>query len=105
MVDNLFVDVPEQLPEELTQVLLQNESVRIERIVSDGHASDEDFWYDQDEHEWVLVIQGKARIEFDSGDIKSLTQGDYLLIPAHQKHRVCSTSEHEKTIWLAIFYR
>jgi len=105
MVNNLFDTIPQQLPEELTQDLLQNESVRIERIVSQGHASPEDFWYDQEEHEWVLLIQGTASIEFDTGDVIRLSQGDYLLIPAHQKHRVLSTSNSEKTLWLAIFYK
>lgn len=100
---NLFDAIPSQLPEELTQVLLQNESLRIERIVSEGHASEENFWYDQDEHEWVLLIQGSACIEYDHGDTINMTKGDYVLIPAHQKHRVKSTSNTEKTIWLAIF--
>lgn len=101
---NLFSNLPEQMPEELTETLLQASSVRIERIVSNGHASDEGFWYDQDEYEWVLVIQGEASIEFDKGDTEYMTQGDYLLIPAHKKHRVKATSEQEKTIWLAIFF-
>ena len=34
---------------------------KIERIVSRGHASPEDFWYDQEENEWVMVVKGTAR--------------------------------------------
>lgn len=101
---NIYSDIPDQMPEELTETLLLASSVRIERIVSDGHASDVGFWYDQDEHEWVLVIQGEASIEFDTGGAINMTKGDYVLIPAHQKHRVKSTSNTEKTIWLAVFY-
>jgi len=103
-MDNLFSSIPSQLADELTEVLEQKPNLRIERIISDGHRSDQGFWYDQDEHEWVLMIQGAASIEFNNGDVKSLSQGDYLLIPAHQKHRVLSTSNSEKTIWLAVFF-
>ena len=105
MVNNLFEDIPSQLPDELTEVLVESRSLRIERIVSQSHASAENFWYDQEEHEWVLLLQGSASIEFDNGDVKHLSRGDCLLISAHQKHRVLSTSTSEKTIWLAVFYK
>jgi cupin 2 domain-containing protein len=48
---NLFTDLPSAIPEELTDVLASSNSVRIERIVSTGHSSPKEFWYDQDEHE------------------------------------------------------
>ena len=47
---NLFADVPPHLPNELVQTLLDASNVRIERIVSYGHASSEGFWYDQTKH-------------------------------------------------------
>lgn len=103
MIENLFENIPEQLPEELTEVLAESSNVRIERIVSDGHASPEDFWYDQDQNEWVLVVSGSAVLEFE-GKTLEMKPGDHVLIPAHQKHRVASISETEKTIWLAVFY-
>lgn len=43
---NLFENVPTQLPSELIEVLAEGESVRIERIVSTGHTTDPDNWYD-----------------------------------------------------------
>ncbi|MEN7973494.1 MAG: phosphoribosylaminoimidazole carboxylase, partial [Verrucomicrobiota bacterium] len=49
---NLFSDIPEELSEELFTVLAENAGVKIERIVSDGHASPEGFWYDQEQNEW-----------------------------------------------------
>lgn len=104
-MSNLLRDIPTHLPEELTQVLVQSQNLRIERIVSEGQASPQNFWYDQEEHEWVLLIKGQASIEFDNGDIRNMIAGDYLLIPAHTKHRVKSTSEYEQTIWLAVFYQ
>ena len=104
---NLFENIPEELPKELINVLTENESVKIERIVSDGHGSPDGFWYDQDENEWVLLVSGSAvlSIEKKAGIEKiELNPGDHLLLPAHQRHRVESTSQTEKTIWLTVFY-
>ncbi|MCC9600479.1 cupin domain-containing protein [Stieleria sp. JC731] len=107
-MDNLFSGLPSDpkapLPKELVDVLVSQSGVRIERIVSDGQASPTDFWYDQDEHEWVVVLQGRARLQFDDGRMLELLPGDHLMIPAHQKHRVDWTSNDEFTIWLAVFY-
>ncbi len=56
MTFNLFTNLPSDLPDELSTTLLEASNLRIERIVSHGHASPEGFWYDQDEHEWVVVL-------------------------------------------------
>jgi len=101
---NLLADLPAQLPEELIQTLLSTPQVRIERIISQGHVSPPGFWYDQDEHEWAVLIQGAARLRFDD-EVVELKPGDFLNIPAHRKHRVEWTSPDELTIWLAIYYR
>ncbi len=103
MTENLFQNIPESLPEELFTVLAENENVKIERIVSDGHASPNGFWYDQEQNEFVLLISGAAVLEFEDGKVE-MKPGDHLLIPAHQRHRVAATSQTEKTIWLAIFF-
>ena len=100
---NIFSDLPADLPEELVEVILQSNSVRIERIVAQGHASPPDFWYDQDENEWVLLMQGAARLRFNDAVIE-MKPGDFINIPAHRKHRVDSTAPDEITIWLALFY-
>jgi len=104
--DNLFTDLPTTLPEELVDVLAENQHVRIERIVSTGYASPESFWYDQDKHEWVVVLKGEARLLFENSE-ESITMrpGDHVLIPAHRKHRVEWTTPDESTVWLAVFYR
>jgi cupin 2 domain-containing protein len=78
--------------------------LRLERIVSYGHNSAPGFWYDQEESEWVILLSGSAEIEFANGKIANLHAGDYLLIPAHTKHRVKSTSKKEKSVWLALFF-
>jgi cupin 2 domain-containing protein len=101
---NLFADLPRQLPDELFTTLLEAADVRIERIVSHGHASPEGFWYDQDQHEWVVVLTGAARLRFEDETVE-MRAGDFVDIPAHKKHRVEWTTPDEPTIWLAVFYR
>lgn len=101
---NLFSSIPAVLPDELTEVYLQAESVRIERIVSQGHASPPGFWYDQAEHEWVLVVQGAAKLRFEDETVE-MKRGDFIKIAPHRKHRVEWTTPDEPTIWLAVFYK
>jgi len=101
---NIFTKVKDHLPEEEFLVLAASEYVKIERIVSMGHHSLEEFWYNQEQHEWVLVLSGRGVIEYENGRQIELNPGDYLNIPAHQKHRVKETSKNEATIWLAVHY-
>jgi cupin 2 domain-containing protein len=103
MKENLFSSLPDDLPEELSTVLSEGNNVKIERIVSEGHASPEGFWYDQEQNEWVLLVSGSAVLTVGDEQIE-LSPGDHLLIPAHQRHRVESTSATEKTIWIAVFF-
>jgi cupin 2 domain-containing protein len=86
--------------------ILEYNNIRIEKIISQGHCSPPGFWYDQDEYEWVILLQGKAKLMFfDKEESIELNQGDYLLIAPHEKHRLEWTPKDEKTIWLAIFFR
>jgi cupin 2 domain-containing protein len=103
-VANIYQNLPFSLPDECVDVLLAHPNVRIERIVSQGHSTSIGEWYDQTEHEWVIVLQGLGVIEYENGEQVTLNTGDYLYLPAHLKHRVASTSEDEQTIWLAIFW-
>jgi cupin 2 domain-containing protein len=100
---NLFAELPGRLPEELFETLLTRNKVRIERIVSHGHASPAGFWYDQDQHEWVVVLKGAATLQFEDRSLE-MRPGDFVNIPAHQKHRVAWTAPDEPTIWLAVHY-
>ena len=101
---NVFDDVPAVLTEELVQTLLSRSDLRIERIVSMGHASPDGYWYDQNENEWVLLLAGAARLSFENGEPIDLTPGAFVDIPAHLKHRVEWTEPDRPTIWLAIHY-
>ncbi len=102
-VKNVFANIPSDLPEELFQTLVQDSHLRLERIVSRGHASSADEWYDQDFDEWVILLEGKARLQFAKDkSIITLKAGDYLFIPAHEKHRVDWTDPAVESIWLAL---
>jgi cupin 2 domain-containing protein len=102
---NLFADLPPDLPDELVERLGGVGAVRIERIVSRGHASPDGFWYDQDESEWVVLLSGGAGLRFeDCEDVLALRPGDYVEISAHRRHRVEWTNPDEDTVWLAVFY-
>lgn len=101
---NFESDIPRELPEELTDILISRPGVRIERIVSRGHVTPANSWYDQDEHEWVCVLSGAARLEIEGGPgIVELAQGDWIGLPAHVRHRVVWTRPGVNTIWLAVF--
>ena len=102
-VSSLFAGVPSSLPQELTEALVQAKHVRIERIISHGHASSDGYWYDQDENEFVLLVSGAARLQFED-EVIEMKPGDWINIPAHRKHRVEWTTPDEQTIWLAVFY-
>ena len=104
---NLFADLPHLERGETFQELLRcglgpqrgRGQVRIERIVSS--ATPEQVLYDQEHAEWVLLLQGRARLWVD-GVARELVPGDYLLIPAHTLHRVMETSAQPPCIWLAV---
>jgi cupin 2 domain-containing protein len=103
--ENIFSGIPSKISEEMFTTLRQTKGVRIERIVSEGQRSPEEFWYDQDEDEWVVVLEGRAAVEFEGEpEPVELERGAYLNIPAHRRHRVAWTSPNEKTVWLAIHY-
>jgi cupin 2 domain-containing protein len=91
--------------EEIT-TLLATRNVRVESIVSHGHASPEGFWYDQDWAEWVIVVRGSAELLFEGESApRVLKSGDYVEIAPHARHRVTATDPHQPTVWLAVHHR
>ncbi len=101
----LLQDLPASLDQEQVDELLRTPNLRIARIVSTGQASAETFWYDQDEHEWVLVLSGRAKLRYqDDPEEVELGPGDAAFIPAHRKHQVAWTTPDEPTVWLAVFW-
>lgn len=101
-IGNLFAKLPAAQPQELFETLLQGAGVRVERIVSQGHATPPGEWYDQGWDEWVCLLSGSATLQFEGGELQQLKPGDYLLIPAHCRHRVAATDQEEQSVWLAL---
>ena len=100
---NLYADLPEKLSEEDLSTLVEGGRCRLARIVSTGQASPPGFWYDQDEAEWVVVLRGRARLLIEGeAAARNLDAGDYVLIPAHARHRVEWTDPDQPTVWLAL---
>jgi cupin 2 domain-containing protein len=103
---NLLQELPGRpLAEEVVALLVARPGTRIERIVSTGQATPEGAWYDQEGDEFVLLVEGAARlrIEGESED-RVLGAGDWIVLPAHCRHRVTWTRDDPPTVWLAIHF-
>lgn len=104
-ISNLFEDLPNSKASEQFVELLSRPGLRIERIVSLGHASPPGFWYDQAQGEWLLVLSGEATLAFEDEPAPRLLKvGDMIAIAPHRRHRVESTHPSIATIWLAVHY-
>lgn len=103
-VNNLFENIPPPGPDERFDALAEGPGVLVERIVSRGHASPADGWYDQPRDEFVVLLRGAARLEFEDGERLALGPGDWLNIAAHRRHRVAWTDPEQDTVWLAVHH-
>ena len=101
---NFFDQLQDASQEEIFEEVFKRGGVRVERITSMGQSSPEGFWYNQDENEWVMLLQGEARLELESGEEVSLKAGDHYYLPAKKKHRVSYTSTEPSCLWLAVFW-
>ena len=105
MKNNIFNELPVQkLPDEIFESIIKNDNILIERIISTGQTTPDDYWYDQEKDEWVILLKGEAKILIEGSKEIELLPGDYLLIPAHQRHRVTYTHKDIPTVWLAIHF-
>ena len=102
---NLFSGIPSKLRNERVDDLVASAGLRIERIISTGHASPPGFWYDQPWSEWVVVLSGSAGLLIEGeAQPRALQAGDYLVLAPRQRHRVEWTDAHVPTVWLAVHY-
>jgi cupin 2 domain-containing protein len=102
---SLLADLPDDLPEERFETLLETPAFRLERILSQGHATPEGDWYDQDRDEWVMLLQGQARLAIEGrAEEIVMNPGDAVLLPAHCRHRVAWTPPGRITVWLALHF-
>ena len=100
---NIFEEIIIDKNEEKFIEIFRNETIKVEKIVSNGQKSPDNFWYEQEENEFILLLDGFAILEFEDFEME-LKKGDCLNIKAMQKHRVKFTSQTEPTIWFAVFY-
>ncbi len=104
LLNNIYEAIPDNLDDEVVDLIVQNENTKIERIISRGQSSPATGWYDQEKDEWVLVLKGEAIISFDNGKAVNLKAGDHINISAHTKHKVKWTDPQTETVWLAVHY-
>lgn len=97
---NLFGPYASAGDGERIDVLLRAGGVVLERIRSDGHVTPPGSWYDQERDEWVVLVSGSAAIRFEDGGLLEMGPGDWVMIPAHARHRVERTSS--PAVWLAL---
>jgi len=103
---NIFAPLPAPSPTEIFTQLLDGQAFKLQRIVSTGQTSPPGQWYDQDTHEWVLLLSGGARLRIDGeAGLLQMQPGDYVHIPAHVRHRVEWTDPNQETVWLALHYQ
>jgi len=88
-------------PERLEAIVRGAGGILLERIVSHGQTSPDGFWYDQEQDEWVMVLEGEAKLAFEDGRELGLSRGQSVFLPRRLKHRVTYTSS--PCIWLALF--
>ncbi len=101
---NIFNKIPQELPNELFEDIIFTNNLKIERIVSYGHTSPKNGWYESALNEWIILLEGEAILTFENNESIGLKVGDYLNIPAQKKHKVFWTTPRTKTVWLAIHY-
>jgi cupin 2 domain-containing protein len=105
MTGNLLTELLDASDGECFETLLVRDGVRIERIVSKGQATPEGEWYDQPWHEWVLLVVGEAQVQLEKEHtLQRLLPGQWLLLPAHCRHRVVWTRPGQETVWLALHW-
>jgi cupin 2 domain-containing protein len=103
-VGNLLQGLPDATQGEVFETLVRAGEVLIERIVSQGQASAPGLWYEQARAEWVVLLQGAARLEWEGGSLVTLEAGDQMLIPAGKRHRVDWTDQTLPTVWIAVHF-
>ena len=105
LTNNLFSGITTEIPQEISEVILKTSAFHLERIISAGQATPPGQWYDQETQEWVVLLTGAAALLFEGEDrVRIMHPGDYLLIPAHCRHRVEWTDPGQKTVWLALHF-
>lgn len=88
---------------EETQVLFEDDRVKIERIYSNGWAQPKGESFISDIDEFVTLEKGTAELSLRDGEKVFLKSGDSYLIKRNTSHRVVKTDID--TIWLTVFIK
>ncbi len=106
-INNIFSDLPDNLPEEIFETLISCESVKIERIISPkSYKMPDDKWFNEDTDEFVILLKGSAALLFKAKNERVILKpGDYIYIPRNIEHNVESTDKEVQTIWLAVHFK
>ena len=105
-ISNLFANLPDGKGAEAVTRLAEGGAFRLERIVSTGQATPSGDWYDKEEDEWVILLAGGAGLMLEGEAApRALEPGDFVLLPAHKRHRVEWTAEGTETVWLALHFK
>src|SRR5262249_41428938 len=101
---NLFAGLPTAAPQvEQFDELWRTAGLRIERIVSWGHATAAGDWFDQESDEWVVLLTGTARLCIEGrAELLEMQPGDWVFLPTRVRHRVEWTDPTDPTVWLAV---
>lgn len=97
VVGNLNADAAPPEQGERFDTLLSHRGLVIERIVSTSKIQSQEYVQEQDE--WVVLLKGQATLDV-AGQPVTLSDGDYLFLPARTPHTVCTVSDG--AMWLAI---
>ena len=99
-MSNLYdYELPE-LDNESFKTLLSHKNVEIKTIISNTLSTPQTF--KQECAEWVVILQGCAKIEMD-GIIHKLKKGETLFIPANKEHKLLKTKK--VVVWLAVYIK
>ncbi|MCT0230127.1 Nif11 domain/cupin domain-containing protein [Synechococcus sp. CS-1324] len=89
--------------QEATELVLEAPGLRLERIHSCSHSGE---WQEQSGSEWVLLLSGRAQVQFaDEPQPRQLACGDWLVIAPGRRHRVVATDPSPGTLWLTLTWK
>lgn len=102
-INNLFDSLVTESDNEIFDMIVKTNNIKLERISSFGNTTSPGEWYDQDDDEWVFLVKGNANILFKKdNELVKMEAGDHILIPKRIKHRVEYTSQD--ALWLTLHH-
>jgi len=103
IMNSMLTELPTDRGQEHFEDLLTRPGVKLERIVTYGQTTPSGEWYDQAWDEWVMLVQGEAKLLLEQEEqLLHMKPGDHVYLPAHCRHRVEWTPQDQTTIWLAL---